>query len=160
MGSGGGRHPQGLKQRTLRTLFLRAPYVEWSPLMHGAKQEFRTPSMGAVSGVMDTPTPVVLYAVSPSLGQRRDGLMILTSHHRERLQDIREDPEALRREGCTSYDDFREYWRERTHRPYRALQHVEVFRLEPWGKMYPDRIAYELGLKLLERLYGEYIERS
>lgn len=156
MGSGGGRHPSGLKQRTLRTLFVRAPYVEWAALMHGSKQEFRTPSWGAISGVIDTPTPIVLYAVSPSLGSRREGLMVLLAHHRETLQAIRDDPEALAREGSRTYDEFREYWRERTHRPYRALQQVEVFRVAPWGSI----SASALGRDLLVRLYGDYLPKA
>ncbi len=153
MGARGGRHPQGLKQRTLRTLFLRAPYEDWSALVQGTKREFRTPAMGSVAGVIHAPTPVVLYALSPSQNKRRDALVVMTAHRCERLHDISGNKESLAAEGFATYGEFRNYWRARTHRPYRALQQVEVFTVAPWGAMSVE----ELGVELLSRLYSEYL---
>lgn len=157
MGAGGGDGPGGHTQRELKTLFLRAPADDWPALTQGLKTEFRAKPMGAFMSTVGTPTPVVLYARAPGSGLERHKLMILVEHRTERLMDIAEQPDALIREGFPTYDHFRRYWRARTRRPYRALDVVQAFRLEPWGAMYPDRISYELGRLLLERLYGDYL---
>lgn len=152
MGSGGGRSPQGLKQRTLRTRFLRAPYQEWAALVHGTKRELRLPAQGAISGLWDAPTPVVLYAANGS-DQRRHALVVLMNHRREHLHDIAGQPESLRRECASDYKDFQRYWRERTGRPWDALQQVEVFEIAPWGSVSLDTLARGL----LDRLYGDFM---
>jgi len=151
-------HPDDLIQHTARTLLLRAPYRDWPALMQGTKREFRTPSMGAIGDILQTPTPIVLYAVSPSMlrRNRREGLAVLLEHRSERLIDLAHDHEGLEREGFASYNEFRAYWRSRTHRPFRASQEVEVFRVAPWGAVAED----DLGVALLRRLYGAYLDNG
>jgi hypothetical protein len=94
----------------------------------------------------------VLYAVSPTLQTRLHRLMVVTERRFERLRDISEDELALAAENCDTYDDFRRYWRQRTHRPYQALQNVEVFRLAP----YVVAQKGALGEVLFDRLYGDH----
>jgi hypothetical protein len=155
MGSRGGSQPTGLKGRETRTLFLRAPYIDWPALAQGRKTEFRTAPIGAISAMVHAPTPVVLYTVSPRLGHRAEMLVILAEHTVERLVDIADKPESLAREGHESYDSFRRYWRIRTKRPYRPLSKVAVFTLAPWSESEKQR----LGSLLIDRLYGEYYPR-
>jgi hypothetical protein len=153
----GGRRPPSARQRTLRTLFLRAPYADWAALVHGHKQEFRTPPSGALAAVIDTPTPVVLYAIPPArTAALREALMVLVEHRVERLHDIAGNHHSLMREGFASYDEFRAYWKKRTHRPYRAMDTVHVFRLEP----YLESAKARLGEALLARLYGDYLDQQ
>lgn len=152
MGHGGSASPNGLTQREAKTLFLRAPYHDWAALAQGHKTEFRANPLGAIAQSVQVPTPVVLYAVSPRLGQRSEKLAVLVEHRIERLMDIGESPESLAAEGFADYDSFRRYWRQRTRRPYRALDRVAVFRLAPWQPS--ERLR--LGLLLCDRLYGDY----
>lgn len=157
MGSRGGDSPDGLQQRHLRTLFLRAPHQDWAALTQGYKMEFRLPPRGKMAERFQAPTPVVLYAVSPQLKRRAEKLMILTHHHTEQLMDIGGQPDALIREGMESYDHFRSYWRARTRRPYVPLATVEVFRLAPWPEGTQSLQIDQLGRALLQRLYGDYL---
>jgi hypothetical protein len=152
LGVDGGSHPAGLTRRRASTLFLRAPFGDWTALMQGAKTEFRVPNMGAGAANIHAPTPVVIYATT-SRGTTKTKLMVLVEHRRERLIDIVEDQAALMREGMPSYDHFRTYWRRRTRRPYRPLDKVEVFRVAPW---LPEK-REGLGALLFDRLYGEYV---
>ena len=154
MGSQGGNAPNGLKQKELRTRFLRAPYQDWAALSQGYKTEFRAAPMGVSVRSLQTPTPVVLYAVS-NAGVKKQKLMVLENHETQRLMDIADQPNSLMREGFESYDHFRRYWRARTKRPFRPLQKVEVFHLRPWLRDDPQR----LGPALLQRLYGDFIEQ-
>lgn len=154
MGSQGGGGPNGLTQRHLRTLFLRAPYQDWAALTQGYKTEFRARPKGALR--YNAPTPVVLYAVS-GLGRWTSKLMVLVEHRSERLVDIADQPESLLREGQESYDHFRRYWRARTRRPFRPLDKVEVFQLAPWPSGTQSLQIDQLGRVLLERLYGDYL---
>jgi hypothetical protein len=153
MGSKGGDAPTGLKQVQLRTVFLRAPFQDWAALSQGHKTEFRVLPRGVPSKWIEAPTPVVLYALSPHLGRRSEKLMVIIEHQQERLADIHEKPESIRREGFETYDQFRRYWRARTGRPYRPLDKVEVFQLQQWT----NHNWGQLGERLLERLYGEYM---
>lgn len=149
MGVRGGTAPTGATQRIAKTIFLRAPYADWAALAQGYKTEFRAGPLGAAS--IYAPTPVVLYAVS-SGGHRREKLMVLVEHRRERLIDA-DRPEALMREGFPTYNEFRMYWRRRSHRPFLPLEEVSVFRLAPWTLAWREK----LGAVLLERLYGAYL---
>lgn len=151
MGSRGGDAPNGLKQRKLQTLFLRAPFQDWASLTQGYKTEFRSKPKGRAL-LLDAPTPIVLYTVS-SLGRESHRLMVLVEHTTEHLIDIAEKPDSLLREGFETYDHFRRYWRARTKRPYRPLDTVEVFQLAPWAET--ERLR--LGMVLLDRLYGAYL---
>lgn len=152
MGSRGGASPTGLIQHQAKTLFLRAPYHDWAALSQGIKTEFRATQLGAIGKSVIAPTPVVLYAVSPTLGYRSEVLKVLVDHHIERLMDIADKPDSLERECHPNYDSFRRYWRLRTRRPYRALDKIAVFRLAPWTVEERQR----LGPILLDRLYGEH----
>lgn len=152
MGSKGGDGPTGLRQREAKTLFLRAPYTDWAALKLGYKTEFRSAPMGVIASSVQVPTPVVLYTVSPNMGKRAEALMILVEHHVERLMDIAEKPDSLRRESHPDYDSFRRYWRARTRRRYDALARVAVFQLAPW---LPSERS-KLGSLLIDRLYGDY----
>lgn len=154
MGGRGGNSPDGLKERELRTLFLRAPFQDWAAITQGHKTEFRAKPKGILSRWFDPPTPVVLYAISPTLKTRTEKLMVVTERRSERLLDIKDDADALRREGFATYDEFRGYWRARTRKPFQALDKVEVFRLREW--QVNDELV--LGAHLLERLYGEYLK--
>lgn len=140
---------------TLKTLFLRVPIGEWPQISQGYKTELRVPSMGAVRSSYFTPTPVVLYAPVGFPAPRREKLAVLLEHRTERLLDVAENPESLMRENQPSYDHFRAYWRNRTHRPYRPLQEVEVFRIGAWCDEPVEQ--RRLGLHLLRRLYGDFI---
>jgi hypothetical protein len=152
MGSQGGSAPNGLKGHELKTRFLRAPYQDWAALDQGYKTEFRALPMGVSVRSLQTPTPVVLYAVS-NAGVKKQKLMVLTRHETQRLMDIADYPESLLREGFETYDHFRRYWRARTKRPFRPLEKVEAFQLRPWLR--DDPIA--LGHLLVQRLYGSFI---
>lgn len=151
MGSQGGSAPNGLKGHELRTRFLRAPFEDWAALSQGYKTEFRAAPMGVSVKSLQTPTPVVLYAVS-NAGVTKHKLMVLAHHKTQRLMDIADYPLSLAREGFESYDHFRRYWRARTKRPFRPLQKVEVFTLRPWE----TDDARRLGYLLVERLYGDF----
>lgn len=153
MGSSGGDGPTGLPRHELKTLFLRAPYMDWAALSTGHKTEFRAPPRGAISAMVQAPTPVVLYTVSPTLKVRKHKLVVLVAHRVERLMDIADQPDSLAREGHPSYDSFRRYWRGRTRRRFNALARVEVFQLAPWQQS--ERQS--LGAHLLDRLYGDYL---
>lgn len=111
--------------------------------------------MGAVTRSLVTPSPVVLYSVSSTLQVRRENLMVLVQHRNERLMDLADQPDALIREGFADYDTFRRYWRKRTHRPYRPLARVEVFTIRPWLGAEDET---RLGRRLLQRLYGDYLD--
>lgn len=156
MGVRGGAAPDGLKQRHLRTLFLRAPFADWPALSQGYKTEFRAPMRGKMAERFQAPTPVVLYAVSPATKRRFEKLMVLTEHRTQTLMDIKDDPGALMREGFDSYDAFRSYWRARTRREYVPMAKVEVFRLREWIVSPGNNDELTLGAELLERLYGDY----
>ena len=153
MGAHGGDAPTGLKQHEARTVFLRAPFTDWAALTQGFKTEFRTLPKGVPSKWLHAPTPVVLYTVSPQLERRSEKLMVLAAHHSEYLSDIKDDPQALMREGFQTYDEFRHYWRARTGRRFIPMEKVEVFRIMPWQPT--DRLR--LGMLLFDRLYGEYL---
>lgn len=152
MGSRGGSAPNGLVQRQLRTLFLRAPFDDWAAITQGRKTEFRRkPSAASEILGAKTPTPVVLYSVSAG-GTRREKLMVLDGCEIEHLIDIADNPAALAREGFPDYEHFRRYYRARTRKPFRALDKVAAFRVRPWI----DGDRDDLGVLLLDRLYGEY----
>lgn len=155
MGSRGGDAPDGLRRRQLSTLFLRAPYVDWPALSQATKTEFRAPVRGMMAAAdrYDAPTGVVLYAVSPASKARHEKLMVLSEHRTEPLMEISRNEVSLLREGFSTYDEFRLYWRRRTRRPYVPMAKVEVFTLRPLD----ERDQAWLGSRLFQRLYGDYL---
>lgn len=153
MGSRGGSAPNPYTQRSMSTLFLRVPRVDWARVKIGEKTEFRTQANEAVRiAKANTPTPVVAYSIS--LNRDHDAqLMVLERHRYEPLFAIAEDVEAIRREGYETYDEFRRYWRARLKGIYRPMQKVHVWRVRPWTET--DELHF--GPELLKRLYGDFM---
>jgi hypothetical protein len=140
----------------LNTLFLRVPFGDWTKVTIGAKVEFRTKPRGnAAIHLAQCPTPVVAYTVN-SHGARACKLMVLVEQRQERLIDIADKPLHLEREGFTSYDEFKRYWRARNGGIYRPLQTVITHRLREWE----DDDDAIMGTELCERLYGEFMPPS
>jgi hypothetical protein len=81
--------------------------------------------------------------------------MVLAEVREEALRDIRDQHHSLLAENCATYDEFRRYWRRRTHREYRQSARVEVYQLAPWS----DNNKAFLGELLFERLYGDYLDQ-
>ena len=144
-----GNGPKPFKQAQLRTTFLRVPAIDWSAVKLGTKTEFRAAG-GAMTAMwrVECPAPVVIWRKT-AVGYD-SALMVLEATWRERLIDISE--ESLRREGLSSVDEFRRYWVRRERRRFMPMNEVSVYRLRPWCD---DDL--EIGQRLLERLYGEFM---
>lgn len=148
--TGRGAGPRPYKQRRARTVFIRVPNSEWGAVKSGKKREFRaSPNNTPQLWDVDTPLPVVAYAVSKAHGYRAQ-LVVLESTWREPLGSI--SPESLAAEGQPSINHFRRYWMAREHTAFKPTRMVAVFRLRLWVPS-DDR---EMADKLLERLYGEF----
>lgn len=143
-----------------RTLFIRVPSDDWAAVSRGYKTEFRG-EIGTQSTPFcaETPSPAVLYRIRRR-GKRAGvdlvneydrALMVLEAVWQEPLGAI--SPESLAREGFSSMADFRRYYVERTRRLFQPTRQVFVYRVRPWE--YDDRI--EMGMHLLDRLYGEFL---
>jgi len=155
MGSSGNA-PRPYAQHELRTLFVRVPFGDWPAVKIGHKTEFRArPQESSRVLHVNTPTPVVAYAVNMSGAYDRQ-LMVMTHRWREPLIAIAESPESLEREGFADYATFRRYWRARHKGVYRAAEMVWVFRLRAWrqGK---SGDSLDMGTLLVKRLYGEFM---
>lgn len=144
------QHPYPRHQASTR--FLRVPVVDWPSVRAGIKTEFRTrPRQGSRLLSVTLPSPVVAYSnARPEIATK---LMVLTHRDYAPLFGIAEDPEALARENCETYDAFRTYWRARNKGLYVPLQKVWVWRVRPWA--FGDDEA--MGLRLLGDLYGEHL---
>lgn len=152
MGSDGSRGPRPFQQHRASTTFVRVHPDDWPYVKHGAKTEFRG-GRGASSRTfnVDPPTPVVVYC---RLGPDRyeSKLMVLTETWQEPLGAIGD--ESLRREGFETLAQFRRYWILRERKRFQPTRMVFVYRVRPWG---PGDVE-ELGVKIVERLYGEFME--
>lgn len=145
--------PGDYPQRKLSTLFLRVPLVDWNEIRIGAKREFR---MRAKPGLMNLagkcPTPIVAYSGNTDRGYGCK-LMVLERQREERLVEIADNPESIELEGYPGYNEFKRYWRARHKGVYKPLQIVVVNTLRPWR----DVNETALALKLMHRLYGEFL---
>lgn len=156
MGASGGGSPGPWKMYTSSTRFLRVPSPDWAAVKHGSKMEFRTAGRVATSGPdrIECPTPVVAYTVRPH-GQHESQLMVLIATWREPLGAI--SAESLTMEGFADVEHFRRYWMSRTHRRFRPLTSVQVYRLRPF--IYEDNEDLEhMGELLMRRLYREHLK--
>jgi hypothetical protein len=144
--------PRLFGQPKLKTIFLRVPYSEWGLVRDGKKTEFRG-SLQQCSQLWNAvpPLPVVAYAIFPTRGHRTS-LMVLEKTWREPLEAI--TPQSLAREGQPDFAHFRRYWMAREHQTFKARKKVWVYRIRPWE---PGDIE-EQGQRLLERLYGEFLD--
>lgn len=148
--TGRGAGPRPYKQRRARTVFIRVPDSEWGAVKSGKKREFRaSPNNTPQLWDVDTPLPVVAYAVSKGLGYRSQ-LMVLEETWREPLGSI--SPESLVAEGQPSMAHFRRAWMAREKTAFKPTRMVSVFKMRPWGPT-DDRYMAD---KLFERLYGEF----
>lgn len=119
--------------------------MDWPKVRVGDKTEFRTRG-GNVRSYPDLPMLVVGTAPrSPSQ------LLVLEDTWQEELGAI--SIESLAREGFDSLGLYREYWRGRGRRGYRAMDMVHVFRVHPFSDL--DRMT--MAEALLERFYGEWL---
>lgn len=155
MGSLGGNAPNGYRQHKASTLFLRVPVLDWPRVKVGEKTEFRTrPGEGSSLLRVNAPTPVVAYRPATQTQPIDGKIMVLLERRYEPLFNISTDPEAVRREGFETYDEFRRYWRKRRKGVYRPMEQVHVWRVRPWEGQH-DLVRF--GVTLLGRLYGEFI---
>jgi hypothetical protein len=130
------------------------PAIDWVPITHGTKTEFRA-SPNAVTQALgiEPPTPVVAYRVDGDFGASSRyacKLMLMTETWQEPLGAI--GPESLDREGHVDFAHFRRYWMGRTKRRFRPLQKVRVFRVRP----FTDADWSESAERLMSRLYGDF----
>lgn len=154
MGSQGGNAPNPYTQHKASTLFLRVPAEDWPRVKIGEKTEFRTrPKESSRLLTIYTPTPVVAY-MRDGMGRYDANLMVLEERRFEPLFQISQDAEAIAREGFSSYDEFRRYWRKRRKGVYRPLERVWAWRVRLWDRGEDDR---RFGLDLLHRLYGAWL---
>ena len=138
-----------LPQRRAATVFLQVPVADWPAVKHGMKTEFRLAGAGLLN--LQLPTPVVAYMTQRRPKRHEHALMVLEEAFREPLGAI--SPESLAREGFPDMAHFRRYWTMRTKTRFRPLQEVQAYRVRPWH----DGDAEALGLVLVTRLYGEYM---
>jgi hypothetical protein len=154
VGSAGSHGPRPYTQRRASTVFLRIPAIDWVPVTHGSKTEFRaTPNAVTQALALEPPTPVVAYRVQPLTSGKSDHdhrLMVMTETWQEPLGAI--SPESLEREGHADFAHFRRYWMQRTRRRFRPMQMVRVFRVRPFGGQDWDDFA----ARLMRKLYGEF----
>lgn len=144
--------PKPWPQYELRTIFLRVPHADWLLVKQGHKTEFRASGRAATKVQwVKPPTPVVAYALTNARDDHRSQLMVLEQCWREELRAISE--ESLRREGFNTFAEFRRYWKIRTQKPFRPLDRVWAYSVRPWT---PEDAA-SLGVKMIERLYGEHL---
>lgn len=145
-----GEGPRPFTQRQARTIFLRVPYSEWALVRSGRKREFRA-SPGACSQLwsVETPTPVVAYAIDPMRGYKRQ-LMVLEERWQEPLGAI--SKESLEREGQPDIAHFRRYWMKREKTAFKPTRMVTAYRVRPLEPA-DERAMAE---RLFDRLYGEF----
>jgi hypothetical protein len=134
-------------------LFLRVPAIDWVPVTHARKFEFRaSPNQvpqAILSEDLELPTPVVAYRVG-SDGRHDHRLMVLTETWSEPLGAISE--ESLGFEGFPDMAHFRRYWMQRTRRRFRPLQKVRAFRVRNFEPGDWEKFAETF----MERLYGDF----
>lgn len=147
---GSSHGPRPYTQRTLKTIFLRVPWAEWTEITRGNKREFRG-SPGAMPTMfsVEVPTPVVAYRKHPAHGYDAQ-IMILEDHWQEPLGAI--SAGSLEREGFPDVAHFRRYWMRRERKRFRPTKLVSVYLVRPWENG-DERAFADL---LLERLYGAF----
>jgi hypothetical protein len=151
MAADGGHGPKPFQQHRASTTFLRVPAADWPLIARGAKTEFRG-ARGASSQLwsVEPPTPVVAYAIMR--GVHEGHLMLLEEVRREPLGAISD--ESLRREGFSSFAEFRRYWMHREKRRFQPTREVFVYRVRPW--LPSDRT--KMATMLFDRLYGDWVD--
>lgn len=152
MAADGSHGPKPWVKRTLSTVFVRVPLIDWPLVKRGMKTEFRAspgPLQVPQLWQVRTPRPVVAYAIDHQGGYEAR-LMQLESHWREPLGAI--SRESLEREGCQSLAEFRDYWMRREHRRFRPTRVVSVFRLRPATE---EDLA-DFAQAAVETLYGDF----
>lgn len=134
-------------KRTLTTIFLRVPPVDWPKVKLGTKTELRLvgPQVpyGLRPGISELPLPVAGYAWR-RFGAPDAAFLVVERVWSERLIEIGND--SIRREGFESLDEFRRYWRKR-QKKFQPLKEVVAMRLRPSDPT-------EAADMLLHRLYG------
>ena len=155
MGADGYRGPRPYRQRSLQTVFVRVPAMDWPAVKRGIKTEFRAGGgRGATSQTWKVPTPVPVVAYTIRRGQYDARLMILERCWQEPLGAI--SPESLRREGFANLAEFRTYWLRREHHRFRATRKMFVYRLRPWT---PEDASASAD-RLLRHLYGDFLDEE
>lgn len=120
---------------------------------HGAQREFRAKDTPLKWDLLKTPTPVVAFRDSQSLG-RQEILMVLEDSWTEPLGAI--SRESLAAECCESIGEFRRKWLNRTGRRFPPNQNVRVFRVRPLTS--DDRAIF--ADMIFEHLYGPWASGS
>lgn len=147
--------PKPWKQREARTIFVRVPAVDWAAVKLGHKLEFRSKGREQTPvWRVETPTPVVGYRLSNVRTDHDSKLLVLEATWREPLGAISE--ESLAREGFTgpqAMAHFRRYWMARWKRRFTPMMEVQVYRVRP----FTSADVQPLGVKLLGKLYGEFL---
>lgn len=146
--------PRPLKQRRVKTLFIRVPTWAWAMVSTGRVSEFRA-AVGNVPQLGSVPLPTLAVAYRPRLkvGEYDYRLMLLEGVRREALGTIGDD--GLRRAGYTgenAFARFRRDWMINEKKRFEPLRVVFVFRVRP---LYDEDLV-EVGLALVEHLYGEF----
>jgi hypothetical protein len=144
--------PKPWRQFEARTSFLRVPADDWPSVRQGRKTEFRATGARHMTQMWNVtcPMPVVGYAFRRA-AEPDSALLVLEATWREPIGAI--SPESLEREGFPDIAHFRRYWMERYKRRFAPMQTVQVYRVRPAAR---DDLAI-LGLKLIEKLYGEHL---
>lgn len=143
-----GRGPKPYEQRSLATLFVRAPAPEFGSIVRGEKTEFRGSGPTAQLDRVETPTPVVVYKLDRRGHDAR--LMVLTDTWQEPIGAI--SAESLEREGFPDFAHFRRYWVGRTKKHFKPTRMVCVYRVRPW---LPED-ERDMGVRIFRRLYGAF----
>lgn len=142
-----------------QTLFLKVPPKDWPRVMAGDKTEFRWPChMPWKYGVpknTPTPTPVVLYGETGGHRtlRRAFAMAILLDFYVEPIIGVADRQESIEREGFPDFSHFRRYWRTRNKGKFHGMEEVSAFHI----KLFDQTDATNLGLILLYRLYGHYL---
>lgn len=152
------REPRPLKQRQIKTLFLRVPARDWSGVSAGRVREFRA-SPGNVPQLWNVPLPTlaIAYRKRKATGDYEYRIITLEGVRQEELRAISD--EGLLLAGYTGTDArarFRRDWTIREKRRFEPRRKVMVFTVRPVES--GDLEA--TGLALVERLYGEHLARG
>ena len=153
MGADGSHGPRPFAQHRLSTTFVRVHADDWPAVKNGIKREFRG-GRGASSRTfnVECPTPVVAYCIrAPNDYEAR--VMVLTNTWQEPLGAISD--QSLAAEGFDTLAAFRRYWMLRERKRFQPTRMVFVYQVRPWE---PDDLT-ELGVKLIDRLYGDFLEQ-
>jgi hypothetical protein len=151
------RETRPLKQRQLKTLFLRVPTDSWAAVSQGRISEFRahtgnTPHMWNLPPL---PTLAVIFRKRPP-DARDYRLVLLTGVRQEALGAI--TAEGLAAAGYTGEHArtlFRREWAASEHKRFEPLRRVYVFTVE---LLRSDEQMMDAGVALVNHLYGEFLE--